>query len=545
LLPRSQTRPTGESAEGYITALPYKLYDALQPYSQAQRRSGPPQHQPRRQRRPRQQPEEKRPHSDQPQRAQHPQQGGRRRRRRSGRSGAAKRRRRSRPPRVTRQHRQHRLDEALDDLHAVERATPGDRTAVRRARSRVGRVNSAIAQQHLRHQFNTAEKDCVDGILAAARTQRTTAETSTPTATMAGPPPLSPALGQSATDTSDQLGQSRAATSVTWTAPLATAASGQSLARPPAQPQPGPWVPAQTRPRWVRIAPTRRPALDFRRRRGPQRHSVSPHPVRWKGSRARLPAAHTLLWPRRAGQRAGSKPAPQARIQAGTGGPPTLGLPQAPHAQAAPASARRSAPEASPAFATPPGRLPDWVAPGAEHATIPTSSPAGVRAPRLRAVASPRHPRNLPQRRRRRTAPRQTRALAPFSPAGQPARCPCPSCQAPRSRPLRHAPSLRRTAFACVGPAPRRTMPRPTLRPATRRPTSCMIPTPRRATRRLSRLPVLYPWPPPARRAPRLSGSQASWPLLPSPSPQSGMTLALPVWRRRPIPTPCRPCWAR
>jgi hypothetical protein len=88
---------------------------------------------------------------------------------------------------VTRHHREHRLDEALDDLHAVERATPGDRTAVRRARRRVGRVNSAIAQQHLRHQFNTAEKDCVDGILAAARTQRTTAETSTSTATMAGP----------------------------------------------------------------------------------------------------------------------------------------------------------------------------------------------------------------------------------------------------------------------------------------------------------------------------------------------------------------------
>ncbi|EGZ15367.1 hypothetical protein PHYSODRAFT_251067 [Phytophthora sojae] len=167
-----------ESAEGYITALPHLLYDKLQPYSQAQRRPEPrpqrqrQQHQgsqcPRQQR---QQGEQRRQrplhdqgqdrrslegdaHGDNERDGDASQQDSARRRqcRRRGRSGAAKRRRRRRPPRVTRHHREHRLDEALDDLHAVEQASPGDRTAVRRARRRVGRVNSAIDQQHLRHR---------------------------------------------------------------------------------------------------------------------------------------------------------------------------------------------------------------------------------------------------------------------------------------------------------------------------------------------------------------------------------------------------------
>lgn len=157
-----------ETVEGYITALPYNLYDALQPYAQDQRQqqraSRPP--------RPPQPPVE-------PQQASTAGEqrgaGGRRRRRRSGRSGAAKKQRRGRPPRVTRHHREHRLDEALDDLHAVERATPSDRPAIRKARRRVGRVNSAIATQRLRHRFDTDEKACVEAVLASARAERATA----------------------------------------------------------------------------------------------------------------------------------------------------------------------------------------------------------------------------------------------------------------------------------------------------------------------------------------------------------------------------------
>ncbi|EGZ15363.1 hypothetical protein PHYSODRAFT_505768, partial [Phytophthora sojae] len=162
-----------ESAEGYITALPHLLYDKLQPYSQAQRRPEPrPQRQDRRSL-------EGDAHGDNERDGDASQQDSARRRqcRRRGRSGAAKRRRRRRPPRVTRHHREHRLDEALDDLHAVEQASPGDRTAVRRARRRVGRVNSAIDQQHLRHRFDTDEKACVEDILAKARAQQETPRT--------------------------------------------------------------------------------------------------------------------------------------------------------------------------------------------------------------------------------------------------------------------------------------------------------------------------------------------------------------------------------
>ncbi|ETL79309.1 hypothetical protein L917_20031, partial [Phytophthora nicotianae] len=152
-----------ESAEGYITALPHLLYDKLQPYSQAQRRPEPPHHQHRQhqQHQQRQQQRQDR-QQDGQQRVDGPayQQDGRRHRRRGGRSSAAKRRRRQRPPRVTRHHREHRLDEALDDLHAVVSAAPGDRTAVSRARRRVGRVSAAIDQQRLRHRFDTAEKAC-------------------------------------------------------------------------------------------------------------------------------------------------------------------------------------------------------------------------------------------------------------------------------------------------------------------------------------------------------------------------------------------------
>ncbi|CAI5709493.1 unnamed protein product [Peronospora farinosa] len=77
-----------------------------------------------------------------------------------------------RPPRVTRHHREHRIDEDLDELHALERASPQDRPAIYKARRRVGRIRSVISQQLLRHQFDTAEKECVDDILAMACTER-------------------------------------------------------------------------------------------------------------------------------------------------------------------------------------------------------------------------------------------------------------------------------------------------------------------------------------------------------------------------------------
>uniref|UniRef100_H3H9A0 RNase H type-1 domain-containing protein n=1 Tax=Phytophthora ramorum TaxID=164328 RepID=H3H9A0_PHYRM len=161
------------TAEGYITALPYTLYDKLQPFAQHR-------HQPRPQ------------HRQQPQRdpplgthdGDHGQPSTSRSRRRR-----AKNRLRRRPPRITRHHREHRLDEALDDLREVEHASPHDRPAVARARRRVGRVNSAIAQQQLRHKFDKDEKACVDGILAAARASRGSA---TPSASASRHPPPVP-----------------------------------------------------------------------------------------------------------------------------------------------------------------------------------------------------------------------------------------------------------------------------------------------------------------------------------------------------------------
>ena len=56
--------------------------------------------------------------------------------------------------------------------NSSERASPHDRPAIDKARRRVGRIRSAINQQLLRHQFDTAEKECVDGILAKAGTER-------------------------------------------------------------------------------------------------------------------------------------------------------------------------------------------------------------------------------------------------------------------------------------------------------------------------------------------------------------------------------------
>ncbi|OWZ00696.1 reverse transcriptase, partial [Phytophthora megakarya] len=73
-----------------------------------------------------------------------------------------------RPPRVTRTQREHRLDEALDDLAAVQRATPTDQRAVRKARRRVGRVRTSMATQELRQAFAKDEAKCVERILKGA-----------------------------------------------------------------------------------------------------------------------------------------------------------------------------------------------------------------------------------------------------------------------------------------------------------------------------------------------------------------------------------------
>ncbi|KAI9919510.1 hypothetical protein PsorP6_017425 [Peronosclerospora sorghi] len=70
------------------------------------------------------------------------------------------------PPRVTRHHREHRLDEALDNLHAVEKSTPSNRPDINKARRRVGRINASLDQICLRYRFDPDEKACVEAILS-------------------------------------------------------------------------------------------------------------------------------------------------------------------------------------------------------------------------------------------------------------------------------------------------------------------------------------------------------------------------------------------
>ncbi|CAI5735560.1 unnamed protein product [Peronospora destructor] len=82
--------------------------------------------------------------------------------------GSAPSRRERRPPRVTRTQREHRLDEALDDMQAVQSTTPADQRAVRRARRRVGRVRASMQQLDLRRAFGKDEARCVANILDGA-----------------------------------------------------------------------------------------------------------------------------------------------------------------------------------------------------------------------------------------------------------------------------------------------------------------------------------------------------------------------------------------
>ncbi|KAE9298339.1 hypothetical protein PF008_g23523 [Phytophthora fragariae] len=106
------------TGEGYIGAIPDRLREVLQPFASTPPTTRPPQGQ-----------------------------------------------QRQRPPRVTRNQREHRLDEALDDLAATQQATPTDSRAMRRARRRVGRIRSSMTQQQLRQDFVRDEAKCVARIL--------------------------------------------------------------------------------------------------------------------------------------------------------------------------------------------------------------------------------------------------------------------------------------------------------------------------------------------------------------------------------------------
>jgi hypothetical protein len=72
--------------------------------------------------------------------------------------------RQPRPPQAGLCHRDHRIEEALDEIHVLERAHPQSRPAINKARHRVGRIRSAINKHSLRHQFDKAEKLYVDVI---------------------------------------------------------------------------------------------------------------------------------------------------------------------------------------------------------------------------------------------------------------------------------------------------------------------------------------------------------------------------------------------
>jgi hypothetical protein len=130
-----------ETGEGYISAIPTRLRDVLRPYTLVpiQRIGGQP----------------ARPHQAQHQSPQQRQRG-------------HQQQRQTRPPRVTRHAREHRLDEALDDLEAVQRADSSDHRRVRTARRRVGRLRAAQEQSDLRQLFARDEKRCVERILRAA-----------------------------------------------------------------------------------------------------------------------------------------------------------------------------------------------------------------------------------------------------------------------------------------------------------------------------------------------------------------------------------------
>ncbi|OWZ04136.1 reverse transcriptase [Phytophthora megakarya] len=109
------------SGDGYISAIPGRIREVLRPYT-----TDPPQHQ------------------------------------------SSLQQQRQRPPRVTRNQREHRLDEAIDDLEVTQRERPDDRTSIHRARRRVGRIRGSMRLQQLRQRFGREERKCVEEILRTA-----------------------------------------------------------------------------------------------------------------------------------------------------------------------------------------------------------------------------------------------------------------------------------------------------------------------------------------------------------------------------------------
>ncbi|KAH9138407.1 hypothetical protein AeRB84_017272 [Aphanomyces euteiches] len=69
--------------------------------------------------------------------------------------------------RTQHQRLQRRLDNALDDLHSLERTPLTSRNRVEHARRRVSRLKRAKARLDLRHLFNSSESKCVEQILRA------------------------------------------------------------------------------------------------------------------------------------------------------------------------------------------------------------------------------------------------------------------------------------------------------------------------------------------------------------------------------------------
>ncbi|KAF1313191.1 reverse transcriptase, partial [Globisporangium splendens] len=114
-----------ETGEGYITALTMQMYDLLQEYSTTKK--------------PRSMMKTKK------------------------KTTATKTM--MRPPRPSTQHREARLEEALDDLIIAQRAEPSQQGRIQKARRRVGRVKAAILRSKLRLKFEQKEKECVQELL--------------------------------------------------------------------------------------------------------------------------------------------------------------------------------------------------------------------------------------------------------------------------------------------------------------------------------------------------------------------------------------------
>ncbi|KAF1325586.1 reverse transcriptase, partial [Globisporangium splendens] len=114
-----------ETGEGYITALTMQMYDLLQEYSTTKK--------------PRSMMKTKK------------------------KTTATKTM--MRPPRPSTQHREARLEEALDDLIIAQRAEPSQQGRIQKARRRVGRVKVAILRSKLRLKFEQKEKECVQELL--------------------------------------------------------------------------------------------------------------------------------------------------------------------------------------------------------------------------------------------------------------------------------------------------------------------------------------------------------------------------------------------